>query len=52
MYSLFVLYGLYFLAGFVGGVFTSTEEFALSIISDPTAIYLIGRLFTVLLSIG
>jgi hypothetical protein len=50
MYGLFILYGLYYVFGVIIGLFTSTDDFAISFISDPTHFYTIGRLFTVILS--
>lgn len=52
MYALFLLYGVYFVAGLVFGIFSSTESFALRIISDPTHIYLIGRVGMALISVA
>ncbi|GAX59193.1 4-amino-4-deoxy-L-arabinose transferase and related glycosyltransferases of PMT family [Candidatus Scalindua japonica] len=50
MYVLFVIFVFYFLAGYFTGNFISTEDFAISFISDPTNFYLISRCFTVLIS--
>ena len=50
MYSLLFLYGIYYVLGFVIGLFPSTEDFALSFIRNPTNFYMIARLFTVFAS--
>ena len=50
MYVLFVLYGLYFCAGWILGIFHSPEaDFSRLLILNPTGFYLIGRLFVALL---
>jgi hypothetical protein len=43
-YVLFVLYGIFFLAGKVAGLFASIREFETSFYADPTAFYLIARI--------
>ncbi|KPK36914.1 MAG: hypothetical protein AMK70_00560 [Nitrospira bacterium SG8_35_1] len=50
MYALFAIYGVYFVVGYVVGIFSSAEDFALSFMSDPSYFYIIGRVFIVLLS--
>lgn len=45
-YMLFALYGIHFAAGRVAGIFNSADDFAVSFLQDPTAMYLIGRLFS------
>ena len=42
-YTLFVCYGIYFLAGMSLGKFSSIETFILEFSTDPTAFYLIDR---------
>ncbi|MDD5643856.1 MAG: glycosyltransferase family 39 protein [bacterium] len=44
-YMLFILYGIFFLAGHISGFFHSTEDFISLYLSDPTYFYLIGRFF-------
>ncbi len=44
-YILFILYGIFFLAGHISGFFHSTEDFISLYLSDPTYFYLIGRFF-------
>ncbi|MBI2504724.1 MAG: glycosyltransferase family 39 protein [Candidatus Latescibacteria bacterium] len=48
-YLLSVLYGLYFCAGYLGGVFVGLEDFQRQYLTDPSAFYLLGRLFGVCL---
>ncbi|MFN3967052.1 MAG: ArnT family glycosyltransferase, partial [Endomicrobiia bacterium] len=54
LYLYFTLFvsGLYFAIGKFLGVFNSARDFAYSFIKDPTPIYLIMRLFSVLWSTG
>ncbi len=47
-YSLFILYGIYFVFGYVFGAFESVAQFARHFITDPTNFYLIGRMVSVL----
>lgn len=47
-YILLVEYGIYFLLGRTIGVFSSTSEFAVSYLKDPTTFILIGRVTMVL----
>ncbi len=42
-YFLFFCYGLFFLGGWIAGVFQSTTDFMKLYITDPTAFFLIGR---------
>ena len=48
-YLLFFEYCLYFLLMYVVGVFHSPQEFGLSILKDPTIVWLIGRSTTALI---
>jgi len=43
MYLLFILYGSYYIAGYLGGFFQSPNDFQLLFFSNPTSFYLIGR---------
>jgi 4-amino-4-deoxy-L-arabinose transferase-like glycosyltransferase len=52
MYLLFLEYGGYFCAGLLLGFWGSVPEFALSFIQDTGPFILIGRLTTVLFSVG
>lgn len=44
-YILFLLYGIFFVAGRLMGAFRSAEDFAYLYLNDPTLFYLIGRSF-------
>ncbi len=44
MYLLFAEYGVFFLIGLVGGMWTSVDEFAVYFVQNPGPFYLIGRL--------
>ena len=44
-YYLFFLYGVYFFVGKALHLFTTADSFALSFLRDPSAFYMIGRLF-------
>jgi len=52
MYVLFFEYGLFFLFGKIAGFWSSVSDFAVSYIINPGPFYLIGRLTTVLFSLG
>ena len=52
LYFMLFLYGCYFCAGRVFGVFLSAHDFAVSFIKDPTAFYLIGRISETLFGAG
>lgn len=43
-YLLSVLYGLYFLVGYLGGTFAGLADFERQYLADPSAFYLLGRL--------
>ena len=45
IYFLFLLYGLYFVAGSLAGFFADKNAFASAFLQDPTAFYLLGRMF-------
>jgi len=49
-YALFVLYGGYYLIGLALGTLSSTHDFAIAILRDPSALYLIGRLLSAMAS--
>ena len=51
-YVLAVLYGLYFIVGFVGGAFADTATFAAKFLTDPSIFYLIGRGLSVLMGVA
>ena len=42
-YSLFFLYGIYFVLGYIVNVFNSISEFEMLFLTDPSSFYLIGR---------
>ena len=42
-YVLFIIYGLYFSAGYCFGIYKSVHEFALAFVQDPSVFYLIAR---------
>ena len=44
-YLMFFLYGIFFLAGKILGSFQNVMDFGYRFLADPTAFYLIGRLF-------
>ncbi|MBU0570536.1 MAG: glycosyltransferase family 39 protein, partial [Candidatus Omnitrophica bacterium] len=44
-YLLFIVYGIYFLAGMAAGLFHTPLEFARHFFTDPGSFYIIGRLF-------
>jgi 4-amino-4-deoxy-L-arabinose transferase-like glycosyltransferase len=44
-YMLFFLYGIFFVVGKISGMFSGVTDFGYRFLSDPTAFYLIGRLF-------
>lgn len=48
-YFLFVLYCIYFMAGYATGVFESVHRFAVRFVQDPTVFYLIARSCSALL---
>ena len=52
MYLLFFEYGIYFLIGKVIGLWASASDFAVAYIKNPGPFYIIGRLTTVLFSVG
>lgn len=52
MYILFFEYGLYFVFGKIIGLWSSTDQFAISYISNPGPFYLIGRVTTAMFSMG
>ncbi len=52
MYLLFFEYGIYFIVGKVIGLWHSTADFAVSFIRNPGPFYMIGRVTTVLFSLG
>ncbi len=52
MYFLFVLYGITFLAGTIGGVYKSASEFGMQYFIDPSIFYLIGRTFSALFGVA
>jgi 4-amino-4-deoxy-L-arabinose transferase-like glycosyltransferase len=43
-YSLFFLYGIYFVLGYIVNVFNSISEFEMLFLTDPSSFYLIGRM--------
>jgi len=45
-YCLFFLYGIFFAAGKLTGLFGSVKDFGYRFLSDPTWFYIIGRAFT------
>lgn len=47
-----ILFSLYFLFGWIGGIFPSLESFRNLYVSDPSSFYLIGRLMSVCFGIG
>lgn len=49
MYSLFVLFGGYFIIGFITGRYTDLYSFSAEFVYDPTNFYLIGRFYSVIL---
>ena len=51
-YFLLLLFGLYFLAGCVFGVFTNSLDFALHFIINPSNIYLLARFVSILFGVG
>ncbi len=44
-YLLAGLYGVYFLFGYLGGAFAGLEDFQRHYFADPSALYLLGRVF-------
>lgn len=51
-YLLIPVYGIYFLIGRFAGNFSSTFDFYVSFLSDPTTFVILGRMMMVLLSLG
>ena len=51
-YAVAGIWGTYYLAGKVTGEFSSLEEFINSYYQDSTVFFILGRMFTVLLSLG
>jgi len=51
MYMLFVSYAVYFVAGYVTGVFGSATDFAIQYFIDPSPFYIIGRCLTATLNL-
>jgi 4-amino-4-deoxy-L-arabinose transferase-like glycosyltransferase len=49
-YILVVLYGYYFIIGFMLGIFKDSYDFAVRFLIDPSAIFIIGRLLSVFVS--
>ncbi|MCI0696925.1 glycosyltransferase family 39 protein [candidate division KSB1 bacterium] len=49
-YLLFALYGCYFVLGYAFGAFESLEQFKHLYINDPSDFYLIGRIFSAIVS--
>lgn len=52
MYLLFAEYGIFYLAGYVGGLWDGASEFAVRYVLDPGGFYLIGRLTTAAFSLA
>ncbi len=52
LYFMLFLFGLYFLAGKLLGIFASAQAFAIHYVQDPTAFHLIGRVSEALFSMG
>lgn len=50
-YFLFVLYGLYFLGGWVLGAFESAVDFGATYFLEPTGLFLVGRLASAVLGV-
>ncbi|OGM27010.1 hypothetical protein A3D00_01915 [Candidatus Woesebacteria bacterium RIFCSPHIGHO2_02_FULL_38_9] len=51
-YILLFEYGCYFIVGRIIGIFSSTNDFAVSYLKDPTTLFLLGRLTGVLFGVG
>ncbi|MCX7956839.1 MAG: glycosyltransferase family 39 protein, partial [Endomicrobia bacterium] len=47
LYFMLFVYGILFFIGKILGVYSSTEDFALKFFSDPTIVYVVGRVFSV-----
>jgi len=52
MYVLLVQYGVYYGVGALAGQFAGTLDFARRVIADPTPLYLMGRMTSVLLGVA
>jgi len=49
-YILLIFYGLYYILGYFYGLFSSTQDFAISYFIDPSIFYLIGRIINAIIS--
>jgi hypothetical protein len=49
MYVMFFIYGCYFIAGWLAGLFASPEQFLVAFAADPSDFYLLGRWLSALL---
>ena len=49
-YILLFFYGIYFIIGYITGLFLTIEDFAIQYFKDPTVFYLLGRSINALLS--
>lgn len=49
-YSLLFLYGIYFLVGLLVGMWSDAQSFAISVLRNPTGLYLIGRFLSAIAS--
>ncbi|MBU2568213.1 MAG: glycosyltransferase family 39 protein [Elusimicrobia bacterium] len=52
LYFTFFVCGIYFIIGRIAGAFSSTQEFAISFVKDPSGVYLTLRIFSVLWTTG
>lgn len=50
-YLLFGLYGVFYLAGSLAGLFSGPDDFIVLYLSDPTGFYLIARVFNAVLAV-
>lgn len=51
-YFMAVVYGIYFIVGFVLGVYKSASEFAVLFVKNPTGIYVVSRVIESLFGVG
>ena len=49
-YLLVILYGVYFIVGFLLGIFKDSYDFAVQFLIDPSPLFIIGRLLSVIVS--
>ena len=52
MYVLFFEYGVYYVIGKIAGLWSTVSDFAVSYVKNPGPFYIIGRITTVLFSLG